>query len=51
MEEKYIMLLIHLIFGVNPTNYEKSKEKNKINKFEKYKNKSRKIRFIIFKSK
>ncbi len=34
MEEKYIMLLIHLIFGVNPTNYEKSKEKNKINKFE-----------------
>ena len=33
-EEKYIMLLIHLIFGINPTNYEQSKEKNKTKRFE-----------------
>ena len=33
-EEKYIMLLIHLIFGINPTNYDQSKEKNKKKKFE-----------------
>ena len=28
------MLLIHLIFGINPTNYEQSKEKNKTKRFE-----------------
>ena len=33
-EEKYIMLLINLIFGISPTNYEQSKEKNKIKRFE-----------------